>query len=89
MCRSGEHGGGGESCVAGRKGFALPVCKPPPPWLPSWRWSGGGGGGHFRRILQEIRPPPGCFPLHIVLICKQMFRFLQVLFHFAPFRSLI
>ena len=30
MCRRGEHGSGGESCVAERKGFALPVCKPPP-----------------------------------------------------------
>lgn len=87
----GEHGSGGESCVAGRKGFALPVCKPPP-GLPSWRWSGGVGGGagcHSRRILQENRPPRGCIPFHIVLICKQMFRFLQVLIHFAHFRALI
>lgn len=30
MCRRGEHRGGRESCVAEGKGFALPVCKPPP-----------------------------------------------------------
>lgn len=84
MCRRGEHGSGEESCVAGGKGFALPICKPPPLVAVLGR-PGGGGGGHFRRILQGIRPPPGCIPLHIVLICKQMLQFLQVLFHFPPF----
>lgn len=50
------------------------------------RWCPAGAGAvHFRRILQEKRPPPGCFPFHIVLICKQMLQFLQVLFHFPPF----
>ena len=52
-------------------------------------WSAGAGTVHFRRILQEKRPPPGCFPFHIVLICKGMFRFLQVTRHFVRFRSLI
>lgn len=48
-------------------------------------WPAGAGAVHFRRILQEIRPPPGCFPFHIVLICKGMYRILQVPFHFPHF----
>lgn len=48
-------------------------------------WSAGAGAVHFRRILQEMHPPPGCFPLHIVLICKGMYRILQVPFHFPHF----
>ena len=45
VCRSGEHGSGGESCVAGRKGFALPVCKPPPGFRP--------GGGQVVPVVSS------------------------------------
>ena len=56
MCRSGEHGGGEESCVAGRKGFALPVCKPPPGCRP--------GGGQVVPVVSSgcrCRPFPPDF----------------------------
>ena len=51
MCRRGEHGSGGESCVAGRKGFALPVCKPPPGCRP-------GGGQVVPVVVSGCRCRP-------------------------------
>lgn len=51
MCRSGEHGSGEESCVAGGKGFALPVCKPPPGCRP-------GGGQVVPVVVSGCRCRP-------------------------------
>ena len=60
-------------------------------WVVRWCrwWPASAGAVHFRRILQEKRPPPGCFPFHIVLICKGMCRILQVFSHSQNFCSRI
>lgn len=49
--RRGEHGSGEESCVAWRKGFALPVCKPPPGCRP-------GGGQVVPVVVSGCRCRP-------------------------------